>query len=135
MYGDDDDDRLSLRDRFPWLKPVDQVPTIFRVLGTGLTVLGRGSYHHETATYDSAHCLTLLFVPVLALGAYRGQDNPRGGWFFLGKEPLSVLSWCGNVVSLLLFLALIGGGIWFVRTGSSEYRDGVRLAQAQQLSA
>jgi tetratricopeptide (TPR) repeat protein len=135
MYGDDDDDRLTLRDRFPWMKPVDQVPTIFRVLGTGLTMVGRTSYHDETATYVSAHCLTVLFVPVLAVGAYRVQDNPRGGWFFLGKEPMSVLSWCGNVASLLLFLALIGGGVWFARVGSWEYRDGVRLAKARDLIA
>jgi tetratricopeptide (TPR) repeat protein len=133
MYGHDDDDRLTLRDRFPWMKPVDQIPTVFRVLGTGPTMVGKSSYHDETGTYVSAHCLTVLFVPVLALGAYRVQDNPRGGWFFLGKEPLSVLSWCGNVASLLLFLALVGAGVWFARTGSSEYRDGVRLAKAQQL--
>src|SRR5262245_26471687 len=100
-----EDEPLSLRDRFPWMRPIDQVPTPFRVLGTGTTMIGRRDHHAETNTYVSTHCLTVLFVPVLALGAYRVQDSPAGGWYFLGREHMSTISWAGNILSLLLLIA------------------------------
>lgn len=134
MNDYDEDEPLSLHDRFPWMRPIDQVPTLFRVLGTGTTMIGRRDHHAETNTYVSTHCFTLLFVPLLALGTYRVQDSPAGGWYFLGRENTSALAWTGNVLSVLLLLAALGAGGWYLRIGSAEHRAGQSVEQADQLA-
>jgi len=65
------------------------------------------------------------------VGAYRVVDSREGGWYFLGKEPLSSFAklWNGLVVSLLL--AGAGGIGWNAHLSSPEYLANRDLKQAR----
>src|SRR5262245_35537721 len=130
---------FSLEERFPEMKPINSPPSLWTVNGIGTMAYGARDYDPMTHTYVKTQCLCLVFIPVLALGAYRVADAPEGGWYFLGKVPLSRLARFWN----FLLLGLIAGGIglffWVRHTSSPEYlarqklAEGARLAEAKQL--
>ena len=57
----------------PWrrltcpLRPVQSPPTLWTVNGCGLTAYGARDHDPETGTYVKTQCLSVFFVPVLAL--------------------------------------------------------------------
>jgi hypothetical protein len=65
----------------------------------------------QTGTYVKTHVLTVFFVPVFCLGAYRVKDAPsiagwfswRDGWYLLERIPLSrfAIFWNGAMTALL----------------------------------
>src|SRR4051794_32150694 len=125
MYEDEEDEdrQPSIRDRFPEMRPIDQVPTLLQLAGCGLGMSGRRSADDETGSFVSSHCLTLFFVPVWALAAYRVQPTPRGtGYYFLGRVPLASLAWASNGFAALLLAALAGAAGWWLTTGGAEMR-------------
>lgn len=79
----------ELRQLFPKMKPVKSAPSMFTINGVGLSVYGKRDVHPPTGSYVKTHCICLLFIPIIALGAYRVIEADEGGWYFLGKEPLS----------------------------------------------
>src|SRR2546425_664214 len=89
----------ELRRRFPSLQPVKRAPWLGTVNGFGLSLYGKRDFDKETATYAKTRCLCALFLPLLALGAYRVADAGSRTWFFFGKEPLSLVArlWNGIV--------------------------------------
>ncbi|MHC4916596.1 MAG: hypothetical protein ACYTGB_14000, partial [Planctomycetota bacterium] len=89
----------------------------------------------ETRTYVTTYCFSLLFIPLVALGAYRVADARGGGWYFIGKEPLSGFAKFWNQLLVVTALVLIGGAYWTAHTGSPEYRMARRLAEARSLAA
>ena len=99
----------SLRVKFPQLRPVPNAPTLFRINGIGAGMYGKRDFDLETGTYIKTHCFCVLFVPLIALGAYRVADA-ESGWYFIGKERLSSFakSWnIGVLVLSLLFGAIL----------------------------
>jgi hypothetical protein len=80
---------VTLRQRFPELQPIKRGPTLIRVNGIGLTVYGRRGGDLQTRTYIKTQTATFVFIPVFMLAAYRVSDAESGGWYFLGREPLS----------------------------------------------
>ncbi len=90
----------QLRMRFPTLEPIGQPPPLMQVNGIGVTVLGRRDVDAETATYVKTLAVTLLWIPVFMLRAYRVVDAPNGGWYFIGREPLSNLALAWNFLGL-----------------------------------
>ncbi len=134
MYDDDDLPEIPpVWRRFPEMRPIAQVPALFRVLGTGTAMYGRTEEDGETESFVSSHCLTLLFVPVWAFAAYRVQRSPMGNYFFLGQVPLTIRSWAGNILAFVILAALIAGGTWWAYVGGAEHRGANDLARAEGL--
>src|SRR5437764_240678 len=107
----------DLSSRFPQLRPLSSAPSLSTVTGIGCMVYGRRDLDDETGTYVKTHWFTFLFIPVLALGAYRVADAPPG-WYFHGRVSLSPGAKAWNVGVLCLLLGLIGLVWWNVRTNA-----------------
>lgn len=89
--------------RFPNMKPISGPLVLASINGCGTGIHGSRDRDPETGSYVTTRCLTLVFVPVIPLCAFRIADAETGGWYFLGKEPLSTL--CRTWNWLLLVLA------------------------------
>jgi hypothetical protein len=98
----------DLSSRFPNLRPIHKVPSLGTVNGIGTAVYGSRDHDPETGTYVKTHGFVVLFVPIVSLGAYRVADAPQGGWYFIGREPLSGLAKLWNLCVLLLVLGGAG---------------------------
>jgi hypothetical protein len=120
---------LSMEERFPKMRPMGNPPTLMRINGCGVGLYGRRDFDAETSTYVKTYCLSLVFLPVLALGAYRVADADRG-WYFFGKEPLSFFArtWNKVVAAVALFAALQIG--WTSYTSSEAYKTSADIELA-----
>lgn len=116
-----DDFRVSLEQRFPEMRLISSPPPLASINGIGATVYGSRDFDRETGTYVTTHFFTVVFVPVFALGAYRVADAPQGGWYFIGKVPLSSMARAWNFLVCFGVLALIGGFGWHHHTHTPEY--------------
>ena len=86
---------VYFRTKYPEMRPVRSAPWLFNVHGVGAGIYNERDRDPATGTYVKTHCLCLLFVPILALGAYRVY--PRGsGWTLIGNVPLSGLPSAGT---------------------------------------
>jgi tetratricopeptide (TPR) repeat protein len=124
----------QLQQKFPDLQ-IGRKPGLGSFNGLGMTLIGRRDYDHETGTYVATHCFTFLFIPIIALGAYRVADAPTGGWYCLGKVPLSRFARGWNVFLVLAIFGLIGGIWWNHHTGTPEYAAGKKLREADAAAA
>src|SRR6185295_3288907 len=93
-------------DPFAGKQKCTRAPLLGSINGVGLIVYGRRDFDPNTATYVKTHCFCFLFIPVLALGAYRVRDAPNGGWYFICKEKLSGLA---RIFNLLVFSSIFVG--------------------------
>lgn len=123
---------LSMTDKFPELRPIDAAPSLFTVNGFGTTLYGARDRDEETETYVATQCLCLIFIPVLALGAYRVANAGGDQYYFLGKQSLSGFAKAWNVLVALLLVA--GGGFWGFQAyyNSPEAVAGRDLASAER---
>jgi tetratricopeptide (TPR) repeat protein len=112
----------QLRQRFPRMQPVKKAPSLHTINGIGVGVYGKRDFDAETGTYVKTRCLCLVFVPVLALDAWRVADAPGGGWYFLGKEPVSGFAKKMNATLGVLVLAAALLIAWGVQTSSPSYQ-------------
>jgi tetratricopeptide (TPR) repeat protein len=119
----------KLREKFPHLRPVERAPVLWTINGIGLTMYGKRDVDTETGTYVKTHCFSVLFIPVLAIGAYRVADAERG-WYFLARDRLSSFAVSCNVG--LVLLALLFGSIMAKQAyfNSPEYQAREKLKQA-----
>ena len=78
---------VDLTDRFPDLKPIKSAPSMFSVNGFGLSTYGARDNDAETGTYVKTHCLTALFIPLFALGAYRVAKAPGACLLYTSPSP------------------------------------------------
>ena len=109
------------------MRPINGAPGLGSINGFGVAVYGERDRDPETYTYIKTHCVTALFLPVLCLGAYRVADAEEEGWYFLGKEPLSMLAKVWNVLVLAAVLSVGGGMLWNSHTNSPEYQAREKL--------
>eukprot|EP00913_Durusdinium_trenchii_P023324 g21902.t1 len=72
---------------------------------------GARDHDLETGTYIKTHCLTFLFIPILALRSYRVADAESGGWYFIGREPVSGFAWGWNILFAASVVLGVGGAI------------------------
>jgi tetratricopeptide (TPR) repeat protein len=120
--------------RFPEMTPIQATPSLGLVNGIGLNLYGRRGSDDETNTYVKTHVFCVFYLPIFGLGAYRVHDAPGGGWYFIGKVPLSPLV---KIWNLLMCLLIFGGGGFLGWTGYTEtegYKAGVKIAEAQKLA-
>lgn len=127
--------RAQLEERFPEMQPGSGAPTLFLINGCGLTCYGARDRDPETSTYVKTQVLALVLVPLLALRAYRVADASGGGWFFLGRVPLSRLAraWNALVLAGALTAASLAG--WESHTSTPAYRAAEALAEARAADA
>lgn len=121
----------ELREKFPDMEPVTAPPALSTAEGFGMMLYGKRGFDPETGTYVKTHVFCFLFVPLLALRAFRVADAPIG-WYFLGRVPLSLLAKMWNVVLPLLILGGIGAGYWAYHTNTADYKAEQKLNEADQ---
>jgi len=126
---------IDLKERFPDMRPIRSAPGLFTLNGVGLTMAGARDHDQDTGTYVKTHALCVLFIPVIALGAYRVANSSEGGWYFLGKERLSVFAKVWNLALVFTIAAVIGVVSWKSYTGSSAYQSAHKVEQADALAA
>jgi hypothetical protein len=126
---------FNLLDKFPDLKPVAKAPSLGTVNGVGTMMMGSRDLDEETGTYVKTRCFTFLFVPLVALGAYRVFDAPGGGWYFLGKVPLSDFARNWNRLLALIVFVAAGVGAWAAYNNTPEQKAARELARADALAA
>jgi hypothetical protein len=124
--------QIDLKDRFPSMTPVKSAPSLFRINGFGVAMHGRRDADADTGTYISTWCLTLLFVPILCLRAYRVANAERG-WYFLGREPLSIVAKAWNLFLMLAVAGLVGAGAYTAYTSTAAYKAEHQMALAREL--
>src|SRR5436309_2964120 len=125
---------IDFESRFPDMRPIKSLPSLSTINGIGPGMCGSRDYDPETQTYVSTQCFCILFIPVLALAAYRVADA-HPGWYFLGRVPLSKFAKNWNIFLLVAVLGLTGFGFWHSHAQSPEYIAGRRLAEADRLAA
>src|SRR5262245_3056952 len=123
---------IDLSSHFPHMRPIRSAPTLFRINGCGIGLYGRRELDRETQTYIATSCICLVFIPILALSAYRVARAAGGGWYFLGRERLSPFAKLWNLLLLggVGLACAIGG--WNSYTHSPEYIAKNHLKQARQ---
>ncbi|HEX9047062.1 MAG TPA: hypothetical protein VF988_08535 [Verrucomicrobiae bacterium] len=123
----------QLRAKFPNLQPIQRLPTLMRINGCGVGIVGKRDHDPETHTYVKTYCVCVLFIPVLALSAYRVANAPNGGWYFIGKEPISGFARSWNLTMALLAVVIGLSVAWNEHTSSPEYQaqQAIKRADAQ----
>jgi hypothetical protein len=77
--------------------------------------------------------LVVILIPILALGAYRVYPTGEGGWYFLGKVPLSPAArWFNYSVGLAVLTLLCYFGL-YQYTNSPGYKASQMVARADSL--
>lgn len=125
---------IDLRAKFPGLRPIRSTPKLWLFNGCGLTVYGKRNIDAETGTYVVTHCFCLLWIPLFALGAYRVAPGEAGGWYFLGKEPLSSLARTWNAVTTVSLLTTGAGLGWNAYTSTPGFQADREIARADRLA-
>ncbi len=114
--------------RFPGMRPLQAMPALGTIYGCGLSLYGARDHDPDTFTYVKTRYLTLLYVPVLALSAYRAAEVTQG-LFLLGRVPLSAAAKWWNRLVLVALLGVSGFLAWDHHSRS----PGRQLAQADGL--
>jgi tetratricopeptide (TPR) repeat protein len=125
--------QIDLTKKFPQMISIKSPPPLARINGIGTGVYGRRDHDPETNTYVTTLCISVLFVPILCLRAYRVAPAQRG-WYFLGREPLSGLARGWNVVLLAAALLIFGGVRYDTYTSSPAYKAKRQMAEAHKLA-
>jgi hypothetical protein len=98
-------------DPYLWLEPMKGTPGLGTINGIGMRMYGThkpdGHGH-----YITVHYFTMVFIPVLPLGAYVVEDAEGGGWFFLAKAPLPLFARVWQMAFAALVVAGIGAAGW-----------------------
>jgi len=129
------DEPVPLTARFPKLQPGRRPRSVGAPSGFGTQLIGRRDYDEETGTYILTHVAVALNIPIWALGAYRVANAEGGGWYCLGREPLTRLARGLNAFLILAILGAVTGIWWNVYTRSPEYAAGQKLKHAERAAA
>lgn len=123
----------SLAQKFPDLEPMGRMPVLVRVNGFGASLYGRRDHDLETGTYVATHCLSALFIPVFALRSYRVSNSSHGGWFFLGREPLSAFAKAWNLLAVCILFAGAVSAAWCWHGVSPAHAARLEMQRAREL--
>jgi tetratricopeptide (TPR) repeat protein len=135
MNADESSGVSELQRRFPAMKPLKNPPGLFTLNGFGLGMYGNRAADPETRTYIKTRCICAIFIPVLALDAFRVADAGGGGWYFLGKEKLGTFASLWRKCMLVTVVCLIGSAMWNHHIESPEYRAEKAVEKAVSLVA
>lgn len=120
---------------FPKMKPSTKAPPLFTLNGCGVMLYGMRDQDRETQSYVTTLFLTLVFVPLFPIKAYRVVKASHNSYYFLGTEPLSGLCkgyrWAVACVALF-FIASIS---WNNHVNSQPYQNRLALKQGKEMVA
>jgi tetratricopeptide (TPR) repeat protein len=133
-YGGRMSDEIDLKEKFPELTRVKAAPALFTINGCGLRLYGHRDADAETKTYVMTYCLCFIFIPIVALRAYRVSNAGNGAWYFIGKQPLSGFAKGWNMLLASTLAACICMGMWTAHTHSPEYIARKHLETANTLN-
>jgi hypothetical protein len=125
---------IDLESKFPEMRPISGVPSLWTIHGCGLSVYGHRDFDEETYTYVKTRFFCLLMIPLVAIDAYRVADGPTG-LFFLGRVPLAPGARMWNCLFVGVVLTVIGLFGWHKYTHTADYVAGQRMAEADRLAA
>jgi hypothetical protein len=123
---------INVQEKFPSMTPVKSAPSLVRVNGCGVALYGSRDHDTETGTYVSTWCLSLLYIPILCLRAYRVARS-GSGWIFLGRVPLSALAKAWDATLVLVAAGAIGMAAHAVYTSSPAYAAQRQMETAREL--
>ena len=126
---------INLSEKFPDLRPISAAPTLSTINGMGMRLVCRRDFDAETGSYVVTHAFCFLFIPLISVGAYRVIDAPGGGWYFLGRVPLSSLAKRFNFGLIATVLLAAGLGGWYAYTQTDDYQAAQRIEKADRLAA
>jgi hypothetical protein len=113
----------ELFERFPEMRPIHKPPSLFTLNGCGTRAYGRRDHDPETGTYVLTHWFTLLYIPIIPLGAYRVANAANGGWYFLGRVPVSGAAKGWTACLLLIAAGVAGWFAWDKHVNSPGYKE------------
>src|SRR5262249_50086897 len=87
----------------------------------------------ETNTLVKTHCICILFIPAVALAAYR-VAHVQSAWYFLGRVPLSAAAKAWNLLLVAALVATAGVIGCDKYSSTPDYIAGRRLAEGDQLA-
>ncbi|MFT5131444.1 MAG: hypothetical protein ACI8W8_005080, partial [Rhodothermales bacterium] len=126
---------IDWQERFPKMTPVGSVPSLSTINGCGLSLYGGRDHDPITGTYIKTHVFVFIFIPIFALKAFRVADAETGGWYFIGREPLSGFARGWNKLLFMLLFAVIGSGVWNGYMNSPEKVAERTLAEARSVQS
>jgi hypothetical protein len=124
---------INVQEKFPSMTPAKAAPALFRINGCGVAMCGSRNHDAETGTYVSTWCLSLLFIPVFCLRAYRVAKSGNR-WLFIGREPLSTLAKAWDMLLVLVVAAAIGAVAYAEYTSSPAYAAQRQMEAARSLA-
>jgi tetratricopeptide (TPR) repeat protein len=131
----DEDLKAYLEQKFPEMRPTNKAPGMMTFNGIGTSLYGSRDFDEETRSHVKTLCLTVVFLPVFMLGSYRVVNAENGGWYFLGKVPLSKLAKLWNLLFPLAIAAIIGIGVAVAHFNSEEYKLGKELEKFDEMAS
>ncbi|MEZ4439330.1 MAG: hypothetical protein R3B72_09590 [Polyangiaceae bacterium] len=114
-------------------RPITSAPSLFRVNGIGQALYGHRDDWPD-GSYVATLCVSLLFIPVFPIRAYRVVSEGNG-WGFMGTVPLSPFARAARWFMVAVVALGIGGGALGAHFDSDEYRLSQAMEEAQALEA
>lgn len=114
-------------------RAITSAPTLFRVNGCGVGLYGERDRNDE-GWYIATYCISLLWIPVLPLTAYRVRQNGDNGYSFVAQEALSPIARAWQlIVAAAVVLALGFGGVKsYLDSPDRKARVALEAAQAAE---
>jgi tetratricopeptide (TPR) repeat protein len=124
--------QADLKSKFRNLAPVKSPPALSRINGCGVGLYGKRDFDDETQTYVATWCISLVYIPIVCLRAYRVATAQRG-WYFLGREPLSSFARWWNISVLTAIVVTVVAVKYDAYTSSPAYKAHQEMARAAEL--
>ena len=125
---------IYLQMKYPEMRPAGSPPALQTVNGIGTGFYGSRDLDRPTGSYVKTQCFCILFVPILALKAYRVASR-GSGWTLIGRVPLSRFAKTWNIAFLCAIVGSIGLGLMVAHFKDPTYLAGRKLAQADEAAA
>lgn len=123
-------DKIDINEIHPDMEPIDSAPSLFSFYGFGLGLFGNRDFSTQTQSSIKTLFITLAFVPVIPLRAYRVAKD-GASYYFLGRVPVSKFARTGSLAAILLGGLAIAGFGTQQYISSDKYINGKAFAKAE----
>ncbi len=116
------------------MEPLTSTPTLFSINGFGFRMVGKRDRDEATNSYVATHFISALYIPLIALGAYRIAETAEGD-YFIGKETLSGLAKFWNLLICASIISVVGAVSLQGYLGGDAYQAKKAMEQADNAMA